>query len=287
MNAPDLKKDFSQGNIIEYPTFYTFNEKSRSSVVITVEHAGNAWPDTEPLSEMPENWQNDHYSFDQGARELALKLAAKLNCPVVLGKYSRVLVDLNRIVGAEDIVRMDNDGVEFGMNYIKDEEKKIVPTELADHRIAAYYVPYHQKVRELLARGGNERKHLSIHSYAAQKHTNDYFNEWLLGVQYPTMNGMVQSALNFFGKLDDVCVGDNKPYNLREGLPGAISLHAASFGIETVELEFRDDQLTNPELEKFWFEKTLEWTKSYGLDRRLSAKTTKPEQPSVPTPNNS
>lgn len=265
MAIKSLKSLFDQNKFIEYPTFYTYNESSRSPVVITVEHAGNQWPEAENISGMPENWQEQHYSYDRGAKEFALKLATHLNCPVVLGKYSRVLVDLNRIVGAEDIVKMANDGVDFAMNYKNEDGKKIISPDLADRRIEAYYIPYHQKVKELMQRGKSDRKHLCIHSYGEKRLSDDFISEWHLGIQYPRTSPMVSTALSFFGKLEGVCVGNNLPYNLRNGLPGAISLHAASFGIDTVELEFRDDQLTDFAKADFWLNATIQWAKIAGL----------------------
>lgn len=265
MTIKSLKSLFDQKKLIEYPTFYTYNESSRSSVIITVEHAGNQWPEAESISGMPGNWQDQHYAYDRGAKDFALKLATQLNYPVVLGKYSRVLVDLNRVVGAEDIVKIANDGVDFSMNYTDEDGKRIISPDLADRRIEAYYIPYHQKVKELMQRGKADKKHLCIHSYVEQRLTDDTASEWHLGIQYPRKSHMVDTALSFFGNLEGVCVGNNQPYNLRNGLPGAISLHAASFGIDTVELEFRDDQLTDMKKADFWLNATTKWAKAAGL----------------------
>ena len=232
-------------------SFFVYNAQSTANLIITVEHAGNEWPEDEPIFGMPNNWHAQHYAYDFGVKELALKLGKTLNCPVVLSRYSRVLIDLNRIVGAEDIIRTSNDGVDFPMNAN--------PQNLQDQRIARYYVPYHAKIRELLDYPA--RKHVSIHSYIKRKMTDHtgFENPWQLGIQYPCSTPMAQSALAFFGQLPNVVVGDNLPYNLRQGLPGAISLHAAAFGRDTVELEFRDDQFKNPDLDNFWYEETSKW----------------------------
>lgn len=263
-----LKNQFDANKIIEYPSFYTYNERKRSPLIITVEHAGNIWPESEKLGAMPDAWQDQHYSYDPGAKLFALKLATNLGCPVVFGKYSRVVVDLNRIVGAEDIVRHSNDGVNFPMNYALDGEKKYTPVDTLDRRVNEFYLPYHRKVREILQRS-EDIKHLCIHSYAAEKSTTDATTgDWHVGIQYPIKNQMVESALEYFSRLSGKKIGDNQPYNLRNGLPGAISLHAASFGIDTVELEFRDDQLVQADLAKFWLETTTSWMQEYLQKKR-------------------
>ena len=232
-------------------SYFIYNEKSLSNLIITVEHAGNEWPESEPLFGMPDDWQNQHYAYDFGVRALAIKLGETLGCPVVLGRYSRVLIDLNRIPGADDIIRTANDGVSFPMNA--------EPFTVVDRRIEKYYVPYHSKIRQLLA--DPLRKHVCIHSYIKKKMTDPdgFENPWQLGLQYPCKTPLVESALAFFTQLDNVVIGDNQPYDLRMGLPGAISLHAAAYGRDSIELEFRDDQFKEPNLAAFWFEATKTW----------------------------
>lgn len=267
-----LSPKFNSESLIEYATFFTYNEDKNHPLVITVEHAGNSWPKSEPLGNLPEGWQDQHYAYDRGARELAINIGAELGCPVVLGKYSRVLIDLNRIVGAEDIIRPNNDGVDFNMNYVALEEKKTVPTDLLDRRVTQYYIPYHKKVKDLLEKSGEGAKHLCVHSYIEKRmtDTDDVHNPWHVGIQYPHTSPMAMSALQAFRKLKpDKCIGNNQPYNLRNGLPGAISLHAASFGIDTVELEFRDDQLTDQRKANGWLNTTIKWLKADVLGSNL------------------
>jgi predicted N-formylglutamate amidohydrolase len=236
--------------IKNYDTFMTLNEDLSSPLVITAEHAGNLWPKDIEIFGMPSDWQEQHYAYDRGVRDFAILLSQELRCPLVLGKYSRILIDLNRVPGAEDIIKTSNDGVAFPMNEN--------PLKVLDQRFDKYYVPYHTKVRELLSRQPN-KTHICIHSYIQQKMTDNVSNPWHLGVQYPVMNPIVRSALDFFLKIEDAVVADNLPYDLRKGLPGSISLHAAAFGMNTVELEFRDDQLTDPVRALFWQGKTLSW----------------------------
>ncbi len=236
-----------------YETFSVLNEQSNHPIVITAEHAGNEWPVGEPIFGMPHNWQEQHYAYDRGVRNFVTDLARALGCPAVLGKYSRVLIDLNRVPGAEDIIKTSNDGVEFPMNQN--------PLDLLNQRFDKYYIPYHAKVKELLWNKPN-RFHLCVHSYIQKKMTDDFDNPWHLGIQYPVRNNLVQSALDYFLTLEDAVVADNLPYDLRKGLPGSISLHAAAFGMPTVELEFRDDQLTDLDRSYHWQGLVLEWIRS-------------------------
>lgn len=227
------------------------NKDSPSRLLISVEHASSDWPKAEKIYGIEEDWQVKHYAYDLGARDFSLMLAGIFKCPTILGSFSRVLVDLNRIPGDPDIIAnksIDND--ELPMN-------KILSNKECDQRILNYYVPYHTALRKKLFEGITH--HISIHSYASKTASQGDNRSLELGIQYPVRNKMVESALKYFKAIKGESVGDNKPYNLREVSPGAISLHSAPFGIETVELEFRNDQLTDQINRDFWLKNVSEW----------------------------
>lgn len=249
----NLSNLFSQEKgLVDYGSFYTFQEGMKSPFLLTAEHAGNLWPDDVEIFGMPDNWQDRHYAYDPGVREFTIELAKALKCPAILGKFSRVLVDLNRIPGAEDIIKESNDGVDFPMN----KDMKLSP----EKRINEYYVPYHQKIRQNL---DLSTKHIAIHSYPEKRSTDAEASPWHLGIQYPVRNKLITYILDNLHGIDGKVVADNMPYDLRLGLPGSISLQSAAFGIDTVELEFRDDQLTDPECLKFWLAKLTGCLETY------------------------
>jgi predicted N-formylglutamate amidohydrolase len=67
------------------------------AVVVTCEHASRAVPARlrGRLRLVPERLQS-HRGFDPGARALARTLASRLGAPLVLGRVTRLVVDLNR-----------------------------------------------------------------------------------------------------------------------------------------------------------------------------------------------
>lgn len=68
---------------------------SPSRVVVTCEHASNALPAAfEGLA--PANVLASHRGWDAGALPLAQALASRLDAPLHAGRFSRLLVDLNR-----------------------------------------------------------------------------------------------------------------------------------------------------------------------------------------------
>jgi len=64
--------------------------------VVTCEHASNAVPTDDLVLGVPDDLLQTHAAWDPGARELARELARRLDAPVEIGRYTRLLVDLNR-----------------------------------------------------------------------------------------------------------------------------------------------------------------------------------------------
>ena len=65
-------------------------------LVITCEHASNHVPTDGLVLGVPEALLRSHAAWDPGAREVATSLARAFDCPLELGRYTRLLVDLNR-----------------------------------------------------------------------------------------------------------------------------------------------------------------------------------------------
>lgn len=231
------------------------NGESNASLLITVEHASSKWPESEADPGLQSDWQDQAYAYDRGAALLAESIAKEINCCVILGEYSRILVDLNRVPGDPDIVSDRLAGI--------DEGKKIpgnvnLSNRQRDDRIKQYYVPYHDKIRDVMQLK-NIKRYISIHSYSSIDTNDGSTHPWKLGIQYPIETDMVKSALTFFRNLHGDEIGDNCPYDLRELSPGAISLHAAPYGIDNIELEFRDDQLIDPKSRDQWGRDVISW----------------------------
>ncbi len=67
------------------------------SPLITCEHGGNAVPERwRYLFREHESLLDSHLGFDRGSLDVARALARKLRAPLLFGRYTRLLVELNR-----------------------------------------------------------------------------------------------------------------------------------------------------------------------------------------------
>lgn len=74
--------------------------ESRISFLISAEHGSNHVPPLwQPLFNGAEDVLRTHRGWDPGSREMAESLACALDAPLLAGKVTRLLIDLNRSAG--------------------------------------------------------------------------------------------------------------------------------------------------------------------------------------------
>src|SRR5471030_1272598 len=129
-----------------------------SPLLLLCDHASNALPPGfGTLGLAPELFAT-HIAYDIGAAAATRALAAAYGAPALLGRWSRLLIDLNR--GADDptLVMKLSDGSIIPGNRDAD------GAEVA-RRIAAYHAPYHAAIAAELDRMGPDAVILSMHSF--------------------------------------------------------------------------------------------------------------------------
>lgn len=134
--------------------------------LVTVEHASNAVPEGIDLGVPPEALET-HAAWDPGAKEVGSIVAADLYAPMFLGRYTRLVADLNRNPENPAVVPEVGYGVTVPANIGLSPEQRA-------RRLATFHRPFWQRVRETidgaLAVGPRERRilHLSIHSFTGE-----------------------------------------------------------------------------------------------------------------------
>lgn len=129
------------------------------SVLVTCEHASRSLPPAVELG-VPAEVLATHVSYDRGAREIALALAARLEAPLHLGAHSRLLVDLNRREENPAVIVSETYGVLVHGNQGLSEAQR-------EARLARFHRPYREAARRdarAMADAGG-CFHLSIHSF--------------------------------------------------------------------------------------------------------------------------
>lgn len=174
-----------------------------SQLLLLCDHASNLLPPRFGTLGLDPALFATHIAYDIGAAVVTRALADAYGAPALLGRWSRLLIDLNR--GADDptLVMKLSDGSIIPGNRAADE------TEVAA-RIAEFHAPYHGAITRELDRLADNTAVISLHSFTPFWKTVP--RKWEVGILYdrdmrlaaPLMERLAQAGF---------IVGDNEPYS--------------------------------------------------------------------------
>jgi len=129
--------------------------------LVTCEHASHAFPAPLENLGLPIGLSATHFGWDRGAREIARTLASRLGCPYFEGRFSRLVVDLNRSIRHPRVIPPDTAGVDLVSNRTMDRTQR-------QQRLARWWLPHVEAVRAAADRsshGGRRCVHIAVHSF--------------------------------------------------------------------------------------------------------------------------
>ena len=228
--------------------FETINEKSSSELLLTCEHAEALVPSEYGTLGLEAEKFDTHIARDKGAREVTRLLAQKLSCRAVLGKYSRLLIDLNRRPNEQELIVEKSDGVPVPFNQnLRAEEK--------NRRLQDFYFPYYAEIErqeEDILKNGKKPLIFSVHSFTPQLQGGDY-RPWNAGILWHRENPFAQFVHHELQSRADKNIGVNVPYDLRQYNTGAAVICGEEKGFEYALIEIRDDEFDNLEKGAEWW----------------------------------
>lgn len=213
--------------------------------LVTCDHASNAVPDWVnggslgiPAADMAR-----HIAWDIGAAGLARDLGQRLDSPVLLSNFSRLVIDPNRGEDDPTLVMKLYDGTIIPAN-------RHAGAEEVERRLDRLYRPYHAAYARLAALH-TQRVILAIHSFTPCLRGRAP-RPWHVGVLYSHLDERFSKPL--IARLQqesDLCIGDNEPYSGH--LPGdAIDRHALRLGRHNTLIEVRHDLIDTAAGQAHW-----------------------------------
>ena len=220
-------------------SFAVLNENSDCALIITAEHASALIPDGYDNLGLPNAEFSCHIARDKGVAEITKILASKLNCFAIMGRYSRLLVDLNRREFEDELIVKVSDKTIVPANQNLSEEEK-------ENRLEKYYRPYYKKVEDqikYLLSIGKKPVIFSIHSNTPQLKVGDY-RPWQAGVLWHKQTELADFLYKKLQTTDKI-VGENVPYDLRQYNTGAAVICGEEKGFDYALIEIRDDEFSD------------------------------------------
>ena len=183
-----------------------------------------------------------HIAYDLGAEGVSRALAAALNGPAILSRFSRLVIDPNRGEDDPTLIMQLYDGTIIPGN------RGISDVDMGE-RLRRCYRPYHSAVAEMAARR-RAPVIVSVHSYTPQLRGHPP-RPWQVGLLYATDTRLAHPLLARLRAEPDLSVGDNQPYTGH--LPGdTIARHAIAMRRPNVLIELRNDLIQTEAQQRTW-----------------------------------
>ncbi len=223
------------------------NSGGASAVLLVCEHAGRLIPAAmgDLGIEAPE--MDRHIAYDLGAEGLSRKLSALLDAPLVLQRYSRLVIDCNRPFEALDCMPDISDGTRIPMNC------DVSPAERVQ-RFDQIHRPFHDAVAGLLDRRARDARPailVAVHSFTPRFGGED--RPWHLGVCSNRDDSFARRFMDcFVAGNPAVTAAHNEPYPVDDISDYTIPVHGEGRRIPHVLLEIRNDEISHQHGQQRW-----------------------------------
>lgn len=237
------------------------NADGASAFLLTCEHAGRAIPAALGDLGIVQAEMERHIAYDIGAEGLARLLAARLDAPLVLQRYSRLVVDCNRPFEAPDCSPETSDGTAIPANRSLTEADRLM-------RFEAIHRPFHDAIGVLLDRRQSDGRLtilVAVHSFTPRFAGRE--RPWHLGV-CSNRDGAFAGKLvaSFAAANPGLNVAANEPYPVDDMSDFTIPVHGEQRKLPHVLLEIRNDLIADEPGQRHWAELI-----AVGLERAASS----------------
>ena len=208
-------------------------------LVLVADHAGRELPDEYGDLGLPAAEFDRHIAYDIGVEAVTRRLAAALDAPAVMARFSRLLIDPNRGEDDPTLIRQLYDGTVVPANYPMAGEER-------ERRLERFYRPYHDAVAALVASvaaaSGAPPFIFSVHSFTPVM--QGLSRPWHVGILWDRDDRAVTPLIEALAADPVLVVGDNEPYD--GALRGdTMFRHAIVNGFAHALVEIRQDLIAD------------------------------------------
>lgn len=235
----------------EPPAYRVVNATGTSPLVLVCDHASNRVPRSlQNLGLYPQTLST-HIAWDPGAEKVARALAGKLDAPLVVSNYSRLVIDCNRPPASSESIPEQSAGVWIPGNRNLSETERTL-------RLDNVFHPYQQAIAQLLQQRSTPTALLSIHSFTPT--LNSEHRPWSIGVAYfrdARLAQLLYQALQQSGAAqpaDEWQVGFNQPYAIEAEIDYTVPIQGETRGLPCAMVEIRQDEIGDDRAAEHWAE---------------------------------
>ncbi|MFZ2101881.1 MAG: N-formylglutamate amidohydrolase [Oricola sp.] len=211
------------------------NAAGRAPIVLVCEHASSFIPARLHGLELREEDRLSHAAWDIGALDVAKRLSAALDAPLVASRVSRLVYDCNRPPHAPDAIPAKSELILAPGNAD-------ISPRARDQRVNEIYRPFRDLLAETIAaHGATPPALITIHSftpiyYGVKRHVE-------LGLLHDTDDRLARAMLAHAPRFTTLRTELNEPYGPKDGVTYTLREHALSNSLINVMIEVRNDLL--------------------------------------------
>jgi predicted N-formylglutamate amidohydrolase len=214
------------------------NPEGTSHAVLVCDHASNRVPKRLHSLGLERDVLSEHIAWDPGAADVARRLSAHLDAPLVLSGYSRLVIDCNRPLDHAESIAERSAGISIPRNLDLSAAERL-------SRINALFRPYHGTIAELLdARSHRPNVLISVHSFAPV--LNGELRPWQIGISHGRDRQLATLMLGALRRAGNFTLGDNEPYPIDDDIDYTVPVHGEGRGLPSVMIEIRQDEIRTP-----------------------------------------
>ncbi|MBI3505221.1 MAG: N-formylglutamate amidohydrolase [Proteobacteria bacterium] len=217
------------------PPVTTIPATGGTPLVVICDHAGRAVPRVLGDLGVPRAEWDRHIAWDIGALEVSRRLAARFGCAVVASVYSRLVIDCNRRLDDPGLCPEVSDGTPVPGNFALEPAKRA-------ERVASLHAPYHAAVRATLERvTARGRTPVVVSMHSCTPVFKGFERPWHVGILWKSDPRLPLPLMESLRSLGGISVGDNQPYDARDGHGYTMRAHCEEAGVPHALIEIRQD----------------------------------------------
>ena len=214
--------------------------------VLAADHAGRLIPRALGDLGLDETERRRHIAWDIGIAAVTEAMAAALDAPAVLQVYSRLVIDCNRAPAHPTSIPPISELTAIPGNEALSDQGRAA-------RRQAIFDPYHAAIGELLdRRQANRRRSVLVAMHSFTPVFKSVARSVEVGVLFHHETPLSRLMLELLRAEGDLKVGANEPYAITGDSDYTVPVHGEKRGIEHVEIEIRQDLITEPAGQAAW-----------------------------------
>jgi predicted N-formylglutamate amidohydrolase len=225
------------------------NESGDSVFFLTCEHAGRAFPRRLGRLGLPEAETLRHIAWDIGIGAVGRELSLLLNAALILQTYSRLVIDCNRDPKVPSSIPEISEATEIPGNRSLDEAERAA-------RVDAIFRPYHNAIAAALdRRAAADRASVLVALHSFTPVFKGVSRPWHVAVLFNRDPRLAHALAELLRADGSLMVGENEPYRVSDLTDYTVPVHGERRGLPHVEIEIRQDLITDPSGQREWAER--------------------------------